>query len=81
MNKLLISIILSFLLFLILTVTPLFTNLTGHKLDNNIIVIQSIIFGIMIYVILGLKEKKPESEDKSENKLDAFDVGGSHTCK
>ena len=88
MNKLLITTILSTILFLILTFTPLFkyvdnllTNLTGYKLDNNIyivILIQAIIFGILIYAILSLL-KEPESED--DNKLEAFDVGGSLRCK
>ena len=90
MNKILIATIISTLLFIIVTFTPLFnyiknllTNLTGHKLDNNIyivILIQAIIFGILIYAILSsLKEEKEEPESK--DKLDAFDVGGSLRCK
>ena len=63
----------------------------GYELGDNIyvvILIHAFIFGLLIYLILiSFKEsdnKNIVNEDKSnepEDKLEAFNVGGSLTCK
>ena len=98
MNNILIATIISTIVFIVLTFTPLFnyvnkllTDISGYELGDNIyivILIHAFIFGLLIYLILiSFKEsdnKNIVSEDKSdepEDKLEAFDVGGSLTCK
>ena len=91
MNHILIVTIFSVILFMILAFTPLFkyvdnliTNLTGYEPKENIYVVllvHVLIFAIIIYGILSLFSNGPEDKREPEDKLEAFDVGGSLSCK
>ena len=97
MNKLLITTIISTIVFIILTFTPLFnyidqllTHLIGHTLGDNtyiVILIHTLIFGVLIYGFLSLFsneesiKKIKDIKEKKDDNLEAFDVGGSLTCK